>query len=75
MKRPAQAWLANLLYGVALDMLFSLHRFGIGKSASVPKAWAAFGPQQTRDDDTVNGLFGCRGFHAKIIVQERQSVQ
>lgn len=43
MKRPAQAWLANLLYGVALDMLFCLHRLGIGKGASVPKAGAALG--------------------------------
>lgn len=75
MKRPAQAGLTDLLYGVALDMLFRLHCLGIGKGPSVPKAGAALGSQETRDDDTVNGLFGCRGFHAGIIVQGRQSVQ
>ena len=36
MKRPAQAGPADLLYGVALDMLFRLHRLGIGKSVGGP---------------------------------------
>ncbi|GBQ61073.1 hypothetical protein AA0313_2590 [Acetobacter indonesiensis NRIC 0313] len=63
MQRATQAWLADLLHGVTLDMLLGLHRFCICEGPAITKTRASFGPEQAGDGDAVNRGGMGRSFH------------
>ncbi|GAN61537.1 hypothetical protein ACI01nite_26660 [Acetobacter cibinongensis] len=64
MQRASQAWLADLLHGVTLDMLLGLHRFCIRESPAITKTRAAFSTQKTRNNYAVNWRRNLCFFHA-----------
>ncbi|GLH30081.1 hypothetical protein WSS15_27310 [Acetobacter pasteurianus] len=64
MQRAGQAGLADLLHGVALDMLLGLHSLCIREGPAIAEPWASFGSQQAGNGDAVNGAVRSNGFHA-----------